>query len=153
MKEGKRKMLCYIKKQFTNEAEKSELLFIRCHIYVKIICSVTCKHMGASPWCMSSRAASLEKACILQSVRWDLHVAKMYSHGLFYPLLSLSEFVIWEQPGPWTHTSLLFKSHALSSLGKSALGSRRRRWHPTPVLLPGKSHGWRSLVGCSPWGR
>ena len=25
-------------------------------------------------------------------------------------------------------------------------------WHPTPVLLPGKSHGWRSLVGCSPWG-
>ena len=30
--------------------------------------------------------------------------------------------------------------------------SRRRRGHPTPVLLPGKSHGWRSLVGCSPWG-
>ena len=24
---------------------------------------------------------------------------------------------------------------------------------PTAVLLPGKSHGWRSLVGCSPWGR
>ena len=30
---------------------------------------------------------------------------------------------------------------------------RRRHWHPTPVLLPGKSHGGRSLVGCSPWGR
>ena len=30
---------------------------------------------------------------------------------------------------------------------------RRRQWHPTPVLLPGKSHGWRSLVGYSPWGR
>ena len=30
---------------------------------------------------------------------------------------------------------------------------RRRRWHPTPVLLPGKSHGWRSPVGCSPWGQ
>ena len=29
---------------------------------------------------------------------------------------------------------------------------QRRRWHPTPVLLPGKSHGWRSLVGCSPMG-
>ena len=29
------------------------------------------------------------------------------------------------------------------------LGSLR----PTPVLLPGKSHGWRSLIGCSPWGR
>ena len=29
---------------------------------------------------------------------------------------------------------------------------QRRQWYPTPVLLPGKSHGWRSLVGCSPWG-
>ena len=29
---------------------------------------------------------------------------------------------------------------------------RRRQWHPTPVLLPRKSHGRRSLVGCSPWG-
>ena len=28
----------------------------------------------------------------------------------------------------------------------------RRQWHPTLVLLPGKSHGRRSLVGCSPWG-
>ena len=28
----------------------------------------------------------------------------------------------------------------------------RRQWHSTPVLLPGKSHGRRSLVGCSPWG-
>ena len=27
------------------------------------------------------------------------------------------------------------------------------QWHPTPVLLPGKSHGPRSLEGCSPWGR
>ena len=31
--------------------------------------------------------------------------------------------------------------------------SNRRQWHPTPVLLPRKSHGWRTLVGCSPWGR
>ena len=29
----------------------------------------------------------------------------------------------------------------------------RRKWRPTPVSLPGKSHGQRSLVGCSPWGR
>ena len=29
----------------------------------------------------------------------------------------------------------------------------RRQWHPTSVLLPGKSHGQKSLVGCSPWGR
>ena len=30
---------------------------------------------------------------------------------------------------------------------------RRRQWQPTPILLPGKPHGQRSLVGCSPWGR
>ena len=30
---------------------------------------------------------------------------------------------------------------------------QRRQWQPTPVLLPGKSHGQRRLVGCSPWGR
>ena len=28
----------------------------------------------------------------------------------------------------------------------------RRQWQPTPVLLPGKSHGQRNLVGCNPWG-
>ena len=30
--------------------------------------------------------------------------------------------------------------------------SWRRKWQPTPVFLPGKPHGWRSLVGYSPWG-
>ena len=29
---------------------------------------------------------------------------------------------------------------------------RRKHWQAIPVLLPRKSHGWRSLVGCSPWG-
>ena len=29
---------------------------------------------------------------------------------------------------------------------------RRRKWQPTPVLLPGKFHGWRNLIGYSPWG-
>ena len=48
-----------------------------------------------------------------------------------------------------THISLFdifLKSHPLTS------SPRRRQWHPTPVLLPGKSHGRRSLEGCSPWG-
>jgi len=35
----------------------------------------------------------------------------------------------------------------------SFVSYRRRQWHPTPVLLPRKSHGQRSLVGGSPWGR
>ena len=40
----------------------------------------------------------------------------------------------------------------LGDLG-SISGSGRRKWQPTPVFLPGKSHGPRSLVGYSPWGR
>ena len=41
----------------------------------------------------------------------------------------------------------------LSGLHAPNLRARRRRCHPTPVLLPGKSHGRRSLEGCGPWGR
>ena len=37
-------------------------------------------------------------------------------------------------------------------LETSILFSRRRQWHPTPVLLPGKYHGQRSLEGDSSWG-
>ena len=37
-------------------------------------------------------------------------------------------------------------------LNKASNTARRRQWHPTPVLLPGKSHGQRSLVGYSPRG-
>ena len=38
----------------------------------------------------------------------------------------------------------------ITGVGKN---SWRRKWQPTPIFLPGKSHGWRSLVGGSPWGR
>ena len=49
--------------------------------------------------------------------------------------------------------SLISSSNFLIvSLGFSIHIIWRRQWHPTPVLLPGKSHGRRSLVGCSPWG-
>ena len=39
-----------------------------------------------------------------------------------------------------------------SSQQCTSLNRRKRQWQPTPVLLPGKFHGQRSLVGCSPWG-
>ena len=48
---------------------------------------------------------------------------------------------------------LLHTELELSYLWMASIHFRRRQWHPTPVPLPGKSHGWRSLVGCSPWGR
>ena len=44
-----------------------------------------------------------------------------------------------------------FKLHIWKYLQIPSYTVWRRQWHPTPVLLPGRSHGWRSLEGCSPW--
>ena len=51
-----------------------------------------------------------------------------------------------------TPKSLLQHHSSNASILQHSAFFRRRQWHPTPVLLPRKSHGWRSLVGCSPWG-
>ena len=52
-----------------------------------------------------------------------------------------------------TLKSLLQHHSSKASILQCSAFFQRRQWHPTPVLLPGESHGWRSLVGCSPWGR
>ena len=70
-----------------------------------------------------------------------------------------SNILAWELP--WTEEPGRLQSMGLQRVGHDWATSLslfsflywRRQWHPTPVLLPGKSHGWRSLVGCSPWGR
>ena len=52
------------------------------------------------------------------------------------------------QPAGWKGWDVLLGRVAgVSTLTSTRGGSQRRQWHPTPVLLPGKSHGWRSLVG------
>ena len=76
-------------------------------------------------------------------------------------ILSIILFCHPQQIGiifPLGHQMATVVQDLLCSCTKPPLKSRgvgrrwRRQWHPTPVLLPGKSHGWRSLVGCSPWG-
>ena len=49
--------------------------------------------------------------------------------------------------------SLLQEQSSKASILLCSAFFRRRQWYPTPVLLPGKSHGQRSLVGCSLWGQ
>ena len=53
----------------------------------------------------------------------------------------------------WVGSKITVDGDCSNEIKRCLLVRRRRQWHPTPVLFPGKSHGWRSLVGCSPWGR
>ena len=70
--------------------------------------------------------------------------AELYSHSVFNFLrTSLVAQTV-------KHLSTMWETRVRSLVGKIPW---RRKWHPTPVLLPGKSHGQRSLVGYSPWGR
>ena len=58
-----------------------------------------------------------------------------------------------EEPGRLQSTGLLRVRHDwATSLSLSTFMHWRRKWQPTPVFSPGESHGWRSVVGCSPWG-
>ena len=57
----------------------------------------------------------------------------------------------WRQRPSLTHNSPERPNGSRPLEGQERV--RRRQWPPAPVLLPGKSHGQRSLVGCSPWGR
>ena len=58
----------------------------------------------------------------------------------------------WKRGREVSIMRLAFKRQHSLIIGLYQEFAWRRQWHPTPVLLPGKSHGWRSLVGYSPWG-
>ena len=83
-------------------------------------------------------------------LNWNRSVGKEFS-GLWVTRIyswSVRFFTSNYQPKSWTIT----RTTCWHDLIDGSTEIRRRRWHPTPVLLPGKFHGWRSLVGCSPWG-
>ena len=65
------------------------------------------------------------------------------TEGQLYTLTKWSKFILLA-----LHYAFLIRSLE----NRVVMGTRwRRQWHPTPVLLLGESHGWRRLVGCSPW--
>ena len=72
---------------------------------------------------------------------------------LFGYLYIFSGKISVQVPCPFLTALLLFGllSCVSSSCVLQGICKPLLQWHPTPVLMPGKSHGWRSLVGCSPW--
>ena len=68
---------------------------------------------------------------------------------LLYNVISVST-VQRSESAAHTHVSLPF---SIPVLFRSPQTTGEGDGHPTPVLSPGKSLGWRSLVGCSPWDR
>ena len=71
------------------------------------------------------------------------------------PILMLT-FRVWSSHGP-EHAGGqrlgVTKVFISIDFWQVLLSDSEKAMAPTPVLLPGKSHGRRSLVGCSPWGR
>ena len=97
------------------------------------------RYKGPQPWRSPSPGLGLRTPDLRGSI-WQMNKHRMTALALVLLLL-----VVWR----WTADLL----HVWNESNSFLTGARRRRqWHPTPVLLPGKSHGWRSLVGCCRWG-
>ena len=97
----------------------------------------------------------IRRACILPYLRLPKHSDIIQvTTGNFFKIHrmrntlepSLSPLQLFLYSMQYWHCSHIIFSSAMWR-------GRRRQWHPTPVLLPGKSHGPKNLVGCSPCGR
>ena len=115
--------------------------------------------------------AQSHQSCLTLCDPMDCNQPGSSVHGISQPRIlewvAISSFRGSSQPRNWTRISYisrqvlyhwatwdaLFTGKKWDQFGQKRKSGRRRQWHPTPVLLPGKSHGRRSLVGCSPWGR
>ena len=113
---------------------------------------------------------------IIHFIAKYIHICSLYMCTHMYILTTVCWFIhllmnIWLFPNfstiklLWTFVSSLCRQMILFFLDKFLdfecfgifdfiyVHIWRRQWQPTPVFLPGKSHGRRTLVGCSPWGR
>ena len=71
----------------------------------------------------------------------------------FYYLLNSLDLFSFFTIGEIIHLKKVNRKKIHDPITLTQFAFQRRQWHPTPVLLPGKSRGWRSLVGSIPWGR
>ena len=90
--------------------------------------------------------SEVAQSCLTLCDPMDCSLPGSSIHGIFQARVLEWGAIAFSSSNP---TPPLFSYVTLGEL----LCKWRRQWHLTLVLLPGKSHGQRSLVGCSPWGR
>ena len=105
--------------------------------------------------CMKVKSESeVAQSCLTLSDPMDCSASGSFVHGIFQARVLEWGAIAFSKntwPSPKYGCAACTSSGHITELNTQR--SWRRQCHPTPVLLPGKSHGWRSLVGCSPWGR
>ena len=117
--------------------------------------------------CMKVKSESkVTQSCLTLHNPMDCSPPGSSIHGIFqatvleWGAIAFSEMYIWKWNRPKRAKKIMKKEEKkvgrlyTKFLKYTSLGELgwRRQWQPTPVLLPGKSHGRRSLVGCSPSG-
>ena len=135
-------------------------------LFIKVILS--------SLLCPHPNRVSLAHSCMLLVMDWRAWKAAIHGaaegwarlsdftftfhfHALEKEMATHSSVLAWRIPGTGEpHGLPSMRSHRVghdwSDLAAAAGYMMEKAMDPTPVLLPGKSHGWRSLVSCSPWG-
>ena len=104
--------------------------------------------------CLSMKKTKIVFCQVLDQ-NWPPFSLSDYILRLSIPSLGQFLTLIKEKDCPLVSKSNLISEQTdqMAEMSIFRLLKRRRQWHPTPVLLPGKSHGRRSLVGSSLWGR
>ena len=133
--------------------EKSSGLRIQkgCTLLGQLACFYLMDRVASFPSLLLSQGSSEP----ISDTLWHIFHALIWHCLTFLPLFFLYlllHFILFFPPHhiyPKYKSSNLFVFKPGEEICRLA-SSRRRQWHPAPVLLPGKSHGWRSLEGWSP---
>ena len=123
-------------------------------------------HRNDVIWCLSF------SVWLIHSIWQSLCLSILLQMALFHSYFWQSNILLYTVFKKWSKWTYLQNINGVTDVENKVMFSRgerrrdtfgnwdehihtckrwRRQWHPTPVLLPGKSHGWRSLVGYSPW--
>ena len=158
----------FLKISFTTTTTTTNVCFTwtRCRISRNTYKFVSLRNPHLSSW-LFLLSANLPMSVCYSVLHLDFYVVNkgwLQIHSLCLMPISVTGWPSWlNKPlkpsvylakSGWIFLTFLYWFfHLVQGINWGTIGciSWRRQWYPTPVLLLGKSRGWRSLVGCSPW--